>query len=1316
MQRMKRAMAWLMMGLLILSLLPPGLAKQAHAAGATATYFIPDIVEFGNTSKLSTTDNSDPTLFLSRDTVYTTTSPTFTVTGTFTSVSKDSLKVKIEQLIPKGDSSGTTRWDVDSTRTTAGTVLADTGSTNRFTANNLTLFSGMNKITFTGLTGSVERSDTFYILYDRVPYLQSLKVNGGGTSTVLSEGSPAVVESTSVTLQGVAKNINSMSVAINGGKAIIGSVMDDGTFYSPSLALQPGLNDLTITIKSLSDSVVINRSIYAFNKTQPFTSMKLIVGGTDETELMNNSNPIVTSGYAGLGNQALLQFTLLVPYDANIPFEGNADYYINDSSSKTTIAFTPTDSETIIPGNDGITPQYRLITFTTDYFTFKPNSDNTADLKNQTFNLVVGYKGTSMTYSGKFTFLPGETLIEKMYYLPNYDETGTDFDNITKMPLDGAEVSDQDFWVLVKTAPGAGSPDLNGVYLPLGNTALVIDNGSIMADDAKGYYAYKITGFNSGQQKVRFTLGTSQAGYSASINYSTQDYIYVADIYDGMTKYFDSREDNKITVSGEYIGFKNYTSSEYFVNGVTPADPVLGVDSTNRKFNLELTVGADDSPLSFGENRIVFVGKTTVNGIVREIRKEIRIYIIDTNVSRIDKFQPTVAPALDSDRQALPDSTVKDPPYTQDIMDRIFPVSPEFLFKDSKYTTSQLKYDLVIKGGGATTVNLKFGSDTIFTKQLADPSSSELIEDGSDGLSGNFGSLKYDFAGDQDNFILRIKNIDFTVPGSHVYNLELINSTGARTNQRLEIVREVSAYRILSPQPTVGNDIVVNKNFVRFDIEAEGATDVLINGVSSTKRQDVNNRFVYDFVGLKPDKLTSIKIQIVRPQGSINDKINVYYTSAIQVDSQYMQAMATKLSVFNKTVELSFPKGTVLKSAQPNSAGVYKFYTDNKLLFGIADPKDGVVDRRNDYGNIINRDADGRSNSGATTITIPDINVQRFNSTETTGKFTRVSQIYWINGGWGEEGDKTSPLYKPAINGQAPYFIEGNTVRAFADPSDPIPEERKIIPSNRGTLKLSFNENVVDEVSYTISAFRFTDKGVWENVGGEVDMKKHTVTVPFDEFGYYMVGKLKSGYSDITNHPWARNILNGLYSKGIMTNLRFDEFGADDQTTRGEFATLLVKGLNIKLNYDDNQSFTDVVPGAKSATWDYEHIETAARAGIVSGLSEGSFGPDIKVTREDAAVMIARALKLKLAVNDSKLEAALAKAFVDSASAQIYARPSILAVTKAGVMSGTPVTIPGQKKPMYNFNPKSNLTRAEAGAITVKLLQKFTKIFPKNFS
>src|SRR5690606_32168010 len=151
----------------------------------------------------------------------------------------------------------------------------------------------------------------------------------------------------------------------------------------------------------------------------------------------------------------------------------------------------------------------------------------------------------------------------------------------------------------------------------------------------------------------------------------------------------------------------------------------------------------------------------------------------------------------------------------------------------------------------------------------------------------------------------------------------------------------------------------------------------------------------------------------------------------------------------------------------------------------------------------------------------------------------------------------------------------------------------------------------------------------WQNIGGTVNTGKKTITASFDGFGYYAVMSLRYGFEDVTGHPYARNYLNTMFTKGIMQARSSGNFGVYEIITRGEFATMIVTILDLPLNYDtQNQllTFNDVPNySVNGALWDYRHIATAARAGIISGLAPRIFNPGGNLTREQAAVIIARA-------------------------------------------------------------------------------------------
>nr|WP_285891224.1 S-layer homology domain-containing protein [Paenibacillus pasadenensis] len=300
------------------------------------------------------------------------------------------------------------------------------------------------------------------------------------------------------------------------------------------------------------------------------------------------------------------------------------------------------------------------------------------------------------------------------------------------------------------------------------------------------------------------------------------------------------------------------------------------------------------------------------------------------------------------------------------------------------------------------------------------------------------------------------------------------------------------------------------------------------------------------------------------------------------------------------------------------------------------------------------------------------------------------------------DNPQTDSVNDPLQYGIDPYQYPTAELPSYVD----RPVNRELVTSKEGKLTLSYNPNIVDANGTFITVFHFDPKKPeWVNLGGVVDTKKNTVTVPFREFGYYVVGQLKYSYLDITTHPYARNYLEAMYSKGFMNAAGIDEFGANLYTSRGEFATMMVKALGIPLNYNTDPSkrlFNDV--GVEStALWDYRYIETAFNEGYIRGTAPKTFEPTSNLTREDAAVILARALKLKLETDPVKIEKALQKSFKDYSQINYYARASVLAIYQKGYIQGSPVDSQNPKNG-FVFEPKANLLRSDSGIILGRVL------------
>jgi len=137
-------------------------------------------------------------------------------------------------------------------------------------------------------------------------------------------------------------------------------------------------------------------------------------------------------------------------------------------------------------------------------------------------------------------------------------------------------------------------------------------------------------------------------------------------------------------------------------------------------------------------------------------------------------------------------------------------------------------------------------------------------------------------------------------------------------------------------------------------------------------------------------------------------------------------------------------------------------------------------------------------------------------------------------------------------------------------------------------------------------------------------------------------------------------------------------------------------------------TFNDVYPLRDTWDYQYKYIETAARAGIIRGKEPGYFRPDESLTRQEAAIMIARALNMKLSTNDAA-KLSLPKMFTDGKDVGYYAAASVLAVAKAKLMNGEP-NDPTAKKPTFKFNPEARLTRAEMAVITIRVMVQLKKL------
>lgn len=1296
--------------LLSVLLVFPLFSELKAVKAADAVFFIPDDTMLRQTAGLDIETNPGS---LIRDNVPISNNGRLNITGTVNGISSQDLYATVDLL----SFAGTDGWTVQPGRTTSSKMLVND---NRFEAN-LQLFPGFNRITLYGEQGGVKKPDVFYILYEAGITVSPFQMHDGSVVVDVNQNSRVVATNKVVYFSGKAPNATEQSV--NGNKGQIMST--DGSFHSSSVTLTPGLNQINFEFSNPSDRLNFVVEVYYYDPQNPFLKLDVKQDGEDFEDLLNNSNVTFTGPVTSVTGTA--QVELLLPYKADTFADKHIVRLSNGRGART--IYSPNAShqslnniqETIIYNNN-YQPTYRLVSFEIQNYPLRLTTAGALD-PDQTLALEVEYgtgtQKSTASISRNFKITTDEILLRNAYLLPGYTGGAVD-ENTQKKPLNGSQVDKPEFYILVETSK-APTGQLEIQFEPLGTLTLTEAGGDIerigTAAPNGTQVIFKVKNFPEGTQSAILKYNDKDSILRAKITYVNKVDVLIESLTNNQIIERNSSETMApVLLKGQFIGFGDNFQPQLLINN-TDYTTELTASLNGSAFNMDLDFVANSGPLHIGENTIKFVVRyyTQVNGVdhvVRTLTKELKIYIMDKNTPDISLVRP-LTPPVRGLRGELSSSKKTD----------YLPHSPEFVTSGSvpnTYTTTLKSFDFFMEGSGDGEVTIKKSGVPIISFKPRAAIETATITQQSDpiGITNNTNvnlpnGVSMDYHGQQAGFRIRINDLPIEELGTHAFTVEFKGGSLTPVTARMEINRITAPYRVLAPKVNVGDKIVVNKNFVLFDIEAEGATQVIVDGIVAEQRRDFPGRFMATVSKLKANKDNKIKFTVKRDSGDISGTINVYYAGDVGVDSMYMEKMSNKHTVFNKKLELTFPKNTVLRRTTDN-----KIYPDNTILFGIASPEDGVVGRVNDYGDILGFSPDqanqNHNSDGSHPVTfIPTELAQYFSNRWGMEHFTTVSPFYWISAGYAERGNPGDGNYEKATGGLPPYnFIQ--TFSTYQPDPNFMPDARKLLPSNRGTLKIAFDPNVVVDAGSYLTVFYLNDKKEWKNIGGVTDMKSKTISVPFEDFGYYTVAKLRYSYYDIVGHGWARNILSALYAKGIMEGLLPEEFGTDVHITRAEFAALLVRAMDLPLNYDDNNTFFDVQPTSRTKVWTYEEIETAARAGIVYGNAAKGFDPGNSITRQEAASMIARALSLKVQPIDDKLIAKLNKTFTDGPDIGRYAKPAVDAVYNNKLMTGSPAGSDNKKELV--FRPGSPLTRAEAGQIVVNILKKYNKKFAKELS
>lgn len=178
-------------------------------------------------------------------------------------------------------------------------------------------------------------------------------------------------------------------------------------------------------------------------------------------------------------------------------------------------------------------------------------------------------------------------------------------------------------------------------------------------------------------------------------------------------------------------------------------------------------------------------------------------------------------------------------------------------------------------------------------------------------------------------------------------------------------------------------------------------------------------------------------------------------------------------------------------------------------------------------------------------------------------------------------------------------------------------------------------------------------------------------------------------FADIAGHS-NQQAIEALAAREIINGKSADAFDPDATMTRAEYAAIVVKALGLPMK--EEAKFEDVT----KTDWFFPFVNTACSYGIINGISETEFNPNGTITREEAAVMTARAAKL--CGMNTELETAAVRdvlaGFTDYVTASDWARSALAFCLREQILSEEEIEI----------LPKQEIKRCEIAQMLYQML------------
>lgn len=231
----------------------------------------------------------------------------------------------------------------------------------------------------------------------------------------------------------------------------------------------------------------------------------------------------------------------------------------------------------------------------------------------------------------------------------------------------------------------------------------------------------------------------------------------------------------------------------------------------------------------------------------------------------------------------------------------------------------------------------------------------------------------------------------------------------------------------------------------------------------------------------------------------------------------------------------------------------------------------------------------------------------------------------------------------------------------------------------------------VQPVGEKTTLFRLTETGL-ENMGGLYNPASGLFLASLDHFSSYALADERETYSDLGSAAWSQPYIEALRAAGIVSGNGNGQFNPNGSVTRAEFAKMIVSAIKLPTS-SVNSTYSDV----KSTDWHAAFVQAASEAGLIQG-ADGKFKPGAKITRQEIAAILQRALAMLGLAPEAEYEL-VASAFADREQTASWAKAGIADAISTGILTGR--TVNGT---MY-LDPTGTATRAEAATMIYRFIE-----------